>query len=136
MGKRLPQLYHIKMKISYDLGFYCNQSRHGNVMTPLRFYLSLFFLYEEFFKKLLKRVWPAIIASIMAKFERFLWQRFWNISKRSFKNQKKLWNSMAKTTTVNPPFSSQFYTSNSLPIYGCQLWKVWKYNYLELWKAG
>ena len=31
---------------------------------------------------------PAIIASIMAKFEQILWERFQNILKRSFKNHK------------------------------------------------
>ena len=37
MGKRLPQLCYIKMKISYDLGFIAIRSRHSNVMMPVRF---------------------------------------------------------------------------------------------------
>ena len=49
MGKRLPQLYEIKMKISYKPGFYCNQSRHGNVMTPLRFVFIFVFLCTRIF---------------------------------------------------------------------------------------
>ena len=57
MGKRLPQLYYIKMKISYDLGFFCNRSRHGNVLTPLRFlFIFVFLCTKSFFKKSLKGV--------------------------------------------------------------------------------
>ena len=44
MGKRLPQLYYIKMKMSYDPGFYCNRSHHGNVTRPLRFLFIFVFL--------------------------------------------------------------------------------------------
>ena len=70
------------MKISYDLGFFYNRSCHGNVMTPLRFlFIFCVSLYQEFFfKKSLKGV-PAIIASIMAKFEQILLNP-------SFKNHK------------------------------------------------
>ena len=72
MEKRLPQHNYIKMKISYDV-FYCNRSRHGNVMTPLRFYLSLCFSVPGLFKKnCLREFVPAIIGSIMAKFEQIL----------------------------------------------------------------
>ena len=76
MGKRLPQLYYMKMKISHDLGF-ITISHHGNVMTASRvFYLSLCFSVPgAFFKKSLKGcnyAGTAIIASIMAKFEQIL----------------------------------------------------------------
>ena len=47
-------------------------------------------LYQEFFSKnRLREYVPAIIASIMAKFEQILWERFRNILKLcSFKNDK------------------------------------------------
>ena len=44
MEKKLTQLYYIKMKISCDLGFFCNESLHGNVMKPLRFIFIFVFL--------------------------------------------------------------------------------------------
>ena len=55
MGKRLPQLYYVKMKISLDLIHLCVS------------------LYQEFFlRNRLREFVPAIIASIMAKFEQIL----------------------------------------------------------------
>ena len=46
-------------------------------------------LYQEFFlRNRLREFVPAIIASIMAKFEQILWERFRNILKRSFKHHK------------------------------------------------
>ena len=48
-------------------------------------------LYREFFfflRNRLREFVPAIIASIMAKFEQILWERLRNILKRSFKNHK------------------------------------------------
>ena len=73
MEKRLPQLYYIKMKISYDLGFIAI----GVAMATLRryyvFYLSLCFSAPGvFLKNRLRKYVPAIIASIMARFEQIL----------------------------------------------------------------
>ena len=46
-------------------------------------------LYQEFFLiNRLREFVPAIITSIMAKFEQILWERFRNILKRSFKHHK------------------------------------------------
>ena len=46
-------------------------------------------LYQEFFWRIrLREYSPAIIASIVAKFEEILWERFRNIWKCSFKNHK------------------------------------------------
>ena len=46
-------------------------------------------LYQEFFlRNRLREFVPAIIASIMAKFEQILWERFRDILKRSFKHHK------------------------------------------------
>ena len=57
MEKRFPKLYYIKTKISYDLVFFCNRSRHGNVTTPLRFlFIFVFLCTRIFFKKSLKGV--------------------------------------------------------------------------------
>ena len=73
MEKWFPQLYHIKMKNSYDLGFFCNRSRHGNVTTPLRFFFVFVFLcIRSFLRNRLREFVPAIIASIRAKFEQIL----------------------------------------------------------------
>ena len=70
-------------------GFYRNRSRHGNVKTPLRFsFIFVFLCTRSFFEKSLKRVCTAIIASIIAKFEQILGERFRNILKRSFKHHK------------------------------------------------
>ena len=66
-----------------------DRSRHGNVMTPLRFLFILVFLYTRIFlRNRLRECVPEIIASIMAKFEQILWLRFVNILKESFKNHK------------------------------------------------
>ena len=55
MGKRLPQLYYVKMKISLDLIHLCVS------------------LYQEFFlRNRLREFVPSMIASIMAKFEQIL----------------------------------------------------------------
>ena len=46
-------------------------------------------LYREFFlRNRFREFVPAIIASIMAKFEQILWERFRDILKRSFKHHK------------------------------------------------
>ena len=46
-------------------------------------------LYQEFFlRNRLTEFVPAIIASIMAKFEQILWERFRNILKQSYKYHK------------------------------------------------
>ena len=56
-GKRLPQLYYITMKIFLWFGFYCYRSRHGNIMTPLRFlFIFLFLSTRSFLKKSLEGV--------------------------------------------------------------------------------
>ena len=53
-----------------------------------------FFIYRcfsvpgVFWRNRLREYVPAIIASIMAKFEEILWERFRNILKCSFKNHK------------------------------------------------
>ena len=64
MGRRLPQLYHIKMKISYDLDLLQSESpwQHNNTIS---FFIYLCVsLYQEFV--------PAITALIMAKFGQIL----------------------------------------------------------------
>ena len=73
MEKRLPQLYYIKMKISYDLGFIAI----GVTMVTQRrhyvFYLSLCFSVPGgFLRNRVREYVIAIIASIMAKFEQIL----------------------------------------------------------------
>ena len=62
------------MKISYDLGFICNRSRHGNVTTPIRFLFVFVVLCTRsfFLRNRLKELVSAIIVSIMAKFEQIL----------------------------------------------------------------
>ena len=100
-------------------------------MTPLRFLFVFVFLCTRYFLiNRLRKYVPAISASTMAKFGQFLWERFWNICKRSFKNHKNIETAWRKHPQLPPfPFfSPQFYISKSLPIYGCQLWKVWKYT--------
>ena len=73
-GKRLPQLYYIKMEISYDLGFFLQSEspwERNDAMTFL-IYLCVS-LYQEFFlRNRLREFVPAINASIMAKFEQIL----------------------------------------------------------------
>ena len=72
-GKRSLQIYYIKMKNSYDLGFIVNRSRHGNVTTPLRIlFIFEFLCTRSFLRNRLREFVPAIIASIMAKFEQIL----------------------------------------------------------------
>ena len=51
-------------------------------------YLCVSLFQEFFWRNRLREYVPAIIASIMAKFEQILWERFRNILKCSFKNNK------------------------------------------------
>ena len=66
--KRLPQLYYIKMKISYDLGFIAIGVTMATQRRHYVFYLSLCFSEPG----ILREYVPAIIASIMAKSEQIL----------------------------------------------------------------
>ena len=60
--------------------------RNGAIMFFIYLCVSL---YQEFFlENRLKEFVPAIIASIMAKFEQILWERFRNILRQSFKHHK------------------------------------------------
>ena len=53
------------------------------------FYLSLCFSVPRvFLRNRLREFVAAIIASIMAKFEQILWERFWDILKQRFKHHK------------------------------------------------
>ena len=75
MGKRLLQLYYIKMKISYDLRFIAIGVVIATLTTPLHFLLIFVFLCTRsffFLRNRLREFVPAIIASIMAKFEQML----------------------------------------------------------------
>ena len=61
-------------------------------MTPLPFFLPLCFSVPDsffFFQKTLGNLISLFAASIRAKFEQVLWERFGNISERSFKGIKK-----------------------------------------------
>ena len=86
MGKRLPQLYYIKIKISYDLGFIVlNWSSHGNVTTLLRFLIIFVFLCtRSFFKKSLKGVCTChnclnfYYGKVWKKFYESISEIFWN----------------------------------------------------------
>ena len=89
MEKRLPQLYYIKMKISYDLGFIAIGVVMAKKWRHYVFHLSLgFSVPGGFWRNRFREYVPAIIASIMAEFEQILWERFRNILKCSFKNNK------------------------------------------------
>ena len=73
MEKGLPQLYYIKMKISYDLGFIAIGVAMATQRRHYVFYLSLCFSVPGvFLRNRLREYVPAIIASIMAKFEQIL----------------------------------------------------------------
>ena len=57
----------------------------------ITFFIHLCFsLYQEFFflRNLLREFVPAIIDSVMEKFEQILWERFRNILRRRFKHHK------------------------------------------------
>ena len=127
MGKRLPQLYYIKMKRS---GFYCNRSRHGNVTTPLSFLFILVFLCTKsfFLRNRLREFVPAIIASVMAKFKQILWERFRDILKRSFKHHKNseiayyphvIWSMLTNFTFFKKPLDKFVYKFDN-PEINCQ----------------
>ena len=52
-------------------------------------FIFVFLCTKSFFlRNRLREFVPAIIASIMAKFEQILWERFRNILKRSFEHHK------------------------------------------------
>ena len=51
-------------------------------------FIFVFLCTRSFFEKSLKEYVPAIIASVMAKFEQILRERFRNILKQSFKHHK------------------------------------------------
>ena len=89
MEKSLPQLYYIKKKISYDLGFIAIGVAMATLWRHYVFHLSLCFSVPRvFWRNHLREYVPAIIASIMAKFEQILWEHFRNILKCSFKNNE------------------------------------------------
>ena len=73
-GKRLPQLYYIKMEISYDLGFLLQSESPWERNDAITFFIYLCVsLYQEFFlKNRLREFVPAINTLIMAKFEQIL----------------------------------------------------------------
>ena len=89
MGRRLPQLCYIKIKFLIIWVLLQSESPwQRNDAITFFIYLCVS-LYQEFFlRNRLKEYVPAIIASIMAKFEEILWERFRNILKCSFKNHK------------------------------------------------
>ena len=66
MGKRLPQLYHITMKICYDLGFIAVKVAMATLRRHDVFYFSFFFLRNR-----LREFVPAIIASIWQSLNKF-----------------------------------------------------------------
>ena len=73
MEKRLPQLYYIKIKISYDLSFIAIGVAMATQRRHYVFYLSLCSSVPGvFLRNRLREFVPAIIASIMAKFEQIL----------------------------------------------------------------
>ena len=73
MEKRLPQLYCVKMKISYDLGFITIGVAMATYRRHCVFYLSLCFSVPGvFLRNRLRKFVPAIIASIIVKFEQIL----------------------------------------------------------------
>ena len=73
MGKRLPQLFCIKMKISYDLGFIAIGVAMATKRRHYVFYFSLFFsVPRAFLRNRLREFVSSMIASIMAKFEQIL----------------------------------------------------------------
>ena len=73
MGKRLPQLYYIKLKISL-IGILLQSESPWQRNDAITFFIYLCVsLYQEFFlRNRLREYVPAIIASIMAKFEQIL----------------------------------------------------------------
>ena len=72
--------------------FYWHRSFQGNIITRLRFLLALLFLVAKsfFFQKSFKleAFISPLVATIMAKSEQILWERFENILKQSFKGHK------------------------------------------------
>ena len=52
MGKRLPQLYYIKMKISYDLGFVAIGVAMATNDAITFFIYRCVSLYQEFFEEI------------------------------------------------------------------------------------
>ena len=82
MGKRLPQLYYIKTKISYDRGFIAIGVANATQWRHYFFNLSLCFSVPGvFWRNSLREYVPAISDSILAKFAQILWERFrifWN----------------------------------------------------------
>ena len=55
-------------------------------MTPLPFYYLPFYFSE--LKDFCQKLVPPLDASVMAKFEQILWERFENILKQSFERHK------------------------------------------------
>ena len=72
MEKRLPQLYYIKMKISYDLGFIAIGVAMATFRRHYVFYLSLSFSVPGVFSRnRLREYVPAIIASLLRSLNKF-----------------------------------------------------------------
>ena len=88
--KKLPQPYYIKIKFLMIWVLLQSESPWQlNDAIMFFIYLLCFSVPGVFFiRNRLREYVPAIIASIMAKFEQIPWERFWNILKRSYKNHK------------------------------------------------
>ena len=89
IGKRLPQLHCIKMKIYYDPCFIDIRVTMATSWRHYVFYLPLYFsVLGVFFRNRLRELVSPLVASVVARFEQILWERFGNISKQSFKGHK------------------------------------------------
>ena len=82
-----PMVLRYKDENFFWSGFYCNQSRHGNVTTPWHFlFIFLFLCTRSFFKKLLKgvcachschnygKVWTDSVRALLKYFEMKFWE--------------------------------------------------------------
>ena len=86
IGKRLPPLHCIKMKICYDPCFIDIRVTMATSWRHYAFYLPLYFsVLGVFFRNPLRELVPPLVSSVVARSEQILWERFGNILKQSFK---------------------------------------------------
>ena len=102
MGKRLPQLYSIKMKISYDLGLLHSESpwqRNAAIMFFL--FIFVFLCTRSFLKKSFKGVCSCHKCLYSGKVWTNSLRAFSNILKRSFNNKKRWIHRTKNQVSVN-----------------------------------
>ena len=89
IGKKIAHLNYKDKNLLWSMS-HGHPSCHGNILTPKRFFLPLYFSVSGFlfFRNRLRELEHPLVALIMAKFDQILWEHFGNIWKQSLGPQQ------------------------------------------------